>query len=136
MTHSKEISTKAVNEYKNGSISAAIIAKYDIPGSTIRNHKSDPKLRIGVGRPTLLPNEQEQYLVELLKHVEVIGVRLTKSLAMKLASEYVRLKAGIVFSRTFLSTGIFSNIIHILKVKVLKLVENDLKIFSNDGKAN
>ncbi len=107
VTHSKETLTKAVSEYQNGSTSAAITAKYGVPGSTVRNHKSNPKLRIGGGRPTLLTNEQEQYLVELLKNLEVIGVRLTKSLVLQLASEYIQFVTGIVFNRTFFLSSIF-----------------------------
>lgn len=90
----KEDLTKAVQEYKNGSTSSAITTKYGIPGSTVRNHKSNSKLRVGGGRPTLLTNHQEQYLVELLKNLELVGVRLTKPVVIKLSSEYVHVVTG------------------------------------------
>ena len=85
---------KAVYEYNNGSTSAEVTAKYNIPGSTIRHHKLNPALKIGGGRPTILTKDQEQYLVELLKNLEVNGVRLTKVVVIKLASEYVELVTG------------------------------------------
>ncbi|CAF3903029.1 unnamed protein product [Rotaria sp. Silwood1] len=89
--YSKEDFLKAFHEYKNGATSSAVTVKYNVPGSTIRNHKSNPTMKIGGGRPTLLTNDQEQKLVELLKNLEVAGVRLTKLVVMKLASEYVQL---------------------------------------------
>jgi transposase len=90
----KEDLTIAVHEYKNGSTSSAVSAKYGIPRSTIRNHKSNSKLKIGGGRPALLTNHQEQYLVELLINLEFVGVRLTKPVVMKLSSEYVQFVTG------------------------------------------
>ncbi|CAF4688913.1 unnamed protein product [Rotaria sp. Silwood1] len=78
---------KAFHEYKNGATSSKVTAKYNIPGSTLRNHKSDPTMKIHGGRSTLLTKHQEQYLVELLKNLEVADVRLIKLLVMKLVSE-------------------------------------------------
>jgi hypothetical protein len=107
-SYSKEDLARAVDEYNHGAISTAITAKYGIPGSTIRNHKLNPKLGIGSGRPTLLSNEQEKYLVELLKNLEVIGVRLTKPVVIELASDYVKRVTGKVVNRTFSATVFFS----------------------------
>jgi len=45
-SYSKEDLTRDVDEYNNSAISIVITGKYGIPGSTIRNHKSKPKLRI------------------------------------------------------------------------------------------
>jgi hypothetical protein len=106
-SYSKEDLTRAVDEYNNGAVSSAITAKYGIPGSTIRNHKSNPKLGIGSGRPTLLSNDQEKYLTELLKNLELIGVRLTKAVVMELASDYVKRVTGKVVNRTFFIICIF-----------------------------
>jgi len=47
-TYSKEDLTRAVDECNSGAISTAITVKYSIPGSTIRNHRSNPKLGIGI----------------------------------------------------------------------------------------
>ncbi|CAF5014167.1 unnamed protein product, partial [Rotaria sp. Silwood1] len=88
--YSKEALTKAIEEYKNGSTSSELTTKYGIPGSTIRNHKSNSKLKVGGGRPTLLTDQQEQYLVELLINLELVGVRLTKPVVIKLSSEYAQ----------------------------------------------
>ena len=52
--YSKENFMKAVYEYNNGSTSAEVTAKYNIPGSTIRHHKLNPALKIGGGRLSLL----------------------------------------------------------------------------------
>ncbi|CAF3268888.1 unnamed protein product, partial [Rotaria sp. Silwood2] len=41
-------------------------------------------MRFGVGHPTVLTNHQEQCLVELLKNLEFIALRLMKVVAMKL----------------------------------------------------
>ncbi|CAF4022022.1 unnamed protein product, partial [Rotaria sordida] len=48
------------------------------------------KLKVGGGRPTLLTDQQEQYLVELLINLELVGVRLTKPVVIKLSSEYAQ----------------------------------------------
>ncbi|CAF4170131.1 unnamed protein product, partial [Rotaria sordida] len=82
--------TRAIEEYNNGVASSVLTTNYGIPGSTIRNHKSNPKLRIGAGRPTLLSNEHEKYFVELLKNLENIGFRLTKPIVLQLSSDYVQ----------------------------------------------
>jgi hypothetical protein len=94
VNYSKEDLTKAIDEYKSGATSSEVAAKHGVPGSTVRNHKCNPTMRIGGGRPQLLTNTQEQYLVELLKNLEVIGVRLTKPVVMKFSSDYVHLVTG------------------------------------------
>ncbi|CAF3003107.1 unnamed protein product [Rotaria sp. Silwood2] len=93
-SYSKEDLIKAVNDYKNGFTSSAVAEKYSIPRSTIRKHSYNPELKIGGGHPMLLLNEQEQYLVQLFKNLEQIGVRLTKKVALDLSSDYVRLVTG------------------------------------------
>jgi len=105
-SYSKEDLKRNVDEYNNSAISIAITAKYGIPGSTIRNHKSNPKLGIGSRRPTLLSNEQK-YVAELLKNLELIGVRLTKPVVIKSASDYVQRVTSKVINRVFFSTCIF-----------------------------
>ncbi|CAF5060112.1 unnamed protein product, partial [Rotaria sp. Silwood1] len=45
-------------------------------------------------RPKLLTNDQEQHLVELFKNLELIEVRSTKLVVIKLASDYVKLVTG------------------------------------------
>ncbi|CAF4608240.1 unnamed protein product [Rotaria sp. Silwood2] len=74
--YSKEALTKAIDEYKNGSTSSELTTKYGIP--------------VGGGRPALLTDQQEQYLVELLINLELVGVRLTKPVVIKLSSEYAQ----------------------------------------------
>ena len=95
--YSKEDFLKAVHDLKSGSTSSEVTEKYNIPSSTVRHHKLNPSLKIGGGRPTILTKDQEQYLVELLKNLEINGFRLTKSVVTKLASEYVELVTGKMF---------------------------------------
>ena len=66
---------KAVKEGKMTSIKAAEV--YHIPESTIRSHTSNPSLRIGAGRSYYLSEKKEYYLVDLLKSLNDIGIRLT-----------------------------------------------------------
>ncbi len=57
----------------------------------------------------MLTNHQEQYLIELLKNLEVNGVLLTKPVVMQLASEYIQLVSGQVLNQSsFLSIMDFS----------------------------
>jgi hypothetical protein len=55
----------------------------------------------------LLSNEQK-YLAELLKNLELIGVRLTKSIIIQLASDYVQRITSKVVNRKFLASAFFS----------------------------
>jgi len=105
-SYSKEDLKRDVDEYNNSAISIAITAKYGILESTVRNHKSNPKLGIGSRRPTLLSNEQK-YVAELLKNLELIGVRLTKPVVIKSASDYVQRVTSKVINKAFFSTCIF-----------------------------
>ena len=82
---------KAIEEYKNGAPSSEVSLKYGVPGSIISNHGSNSRLGLGNGRPTAFTIHQEKYLVELLKNLQTIGVRLMKAVVMKLGSEYVKL---------------------------------------------
>jgi hypothetical protein len=41
--YSREDLVKAVYEYKNGATSSEVTTKYNVPGSTVRNHKCNPK---------------------------------------------------------------------------------------------
>ena len=92
--YSKENLIKALEEYKNGTTSSEVSLKYGVPASTVRNHNSNSQMTFGSGHPTVLKIDQEQYLVELLKNLEIIGLRLMKTIVMKLASEYVKLITG------------------------------------------
>lgn len=82
---------RAVQEGKMTSVQAA--ETYQVPQGTIRSHTNDQFLRIGSGRSFYLDAEQEAYLVELLKSLEKIGVRLTKPVLRKVVGEYIRLVA-------------------------------------------
>lgn len=96
--YSKKDLLKAIDEYKSGSSSTDIAKKYGIPGSTIRNHKINPNLRAGSGRPPLLNNDQEQHLVAMLKNLDSVGLRLTKALIMRLSSDYINSVTGTVYA--------------------------------------
>ncbi|CAF3636594.1 unnamed protein product [Rotaria sp. Silwood1] len=52
---------------------------YHVPQSTIRSHISNDLLRVDAGRPFYLSSKQEPYLVELIKSLDEIGIRLTKN---------------------------------------------------------
>ena len=132
LTHDKERLVEAVAAYINGSTSSEVNVKYGIPASTIRKHKSNAQLKVGAGRPTLLNDEQEQYLIELLRNLEAIGVRSTKCLVMKLASEYTQHVTGIDFNLIFFKFFFFEHVtICILNRKTLrfgkKMVEKFFK---------
>ncbi|CAF4710114.1 unnamed protein product [Rotaria sp. Silwood1] len=137
------VDTFSVNDFKNGFTSAALAAKYGIPSSTVREHNSSPELRIGGEHPTLLSNEQEQYLVQLFKNLEFIGVRLTKKVVWDLASDYVGLVTGSISNKTpsnvcfFLALFIY-RIGKAIEVgqkwlkKFLQLCQGELKMLKED----
>ena len=95
--YSKDDFIKVLDEYKSGIAFVQLAEKYNIPSSTMRNHKSNLTRKIGGGRPTILNKNQEHYLVELLKNLEINGVRSTKSAVKKLSSEHAELVSGRLF---------------------------------------
>lgn len=65
-------------------------AQYNVPASTIRQHRREPNLTAGAGRPTYLTAEEESYLVSLLKLLPEYGFDVTKEIALQLAAEYFK----------------------------------------------
>jgi hypothetical protein len=58
---------------------------FNVPASTIRQHRREPSLNIRAGHPSYLTPEQETYLVSLLKLLPDYGFEVTKDLALRLA---------------------------------------------------
>lgn len=77
----------AVRDGKMNSVKAAEF--YKVPQSTIRSHISNENLRVGAGRKRYLTDKQEGYLVDLLQSLDDIGVRLTKSVLVRIFGEYI-----------------------------------------------
>ena len=119
--YSEETLREAVDDYINGATSSEVTKKFGIPASTIRNHKSNPTLKVGGGRPGLLSKEQDTYLMELLKNIENAGLPLTKPTLLMLSSEYVQLVTGKVLNKTAQSHRF---LFYDSQEKMLKLVEN------------
>jgi DNA-binding transcriptional ArsR family regulator len=63
---------------------------FDVPQSTIRSHLNKPSTRIGAGRSQYLNKEEEAHLVELMKSLEKIGVRLTRPVLIRVSGQYLR----------------------------------------------
>ncbi|CAF1542211.1 unnamed protein product [Rotaria sordida] len=72
---------RAVTDNRMSSVKAS--HDYHVPQSIIRTHVRNTSLRIGAGRKFYLSSKQERYLVELIKALESIGVRLTKIVLKK-----------------------------------------------------
>jgi DNA-binding response OmpR family regulator len=64
---------------------------YKVPSSTIRCHVNEYSSRVGAGPSFHLNVQQEKYLVEAIKSLEGIGVRLIKPVLKKVCSEYIQL---------------------------------------------
>ncbi|CAF1496473.1 unnamed protein product, partial [Adineta steineri] len=70
--------------------SNAASIQFNVPPSTIRQHRREPLLNIRVGRSSYLTPEQETYLVALLKLLPDYGFEVTKGLALQLAGDYFK----------------------------------------------
>jgi hypothetical protein len=68
--------------------SKAAAIKFNVPASTIRQHRCNPSLNPIVGRPSYLTPDQENYFVSLLKLLPDYGFAVTKDLALELATDY------------------------------------------------
>lgn len=68
--------------------SKAAAIKFNVPASTIRQHRREPTLNIRVGRSSYLTTDQESYFVSLLQILPEYGFEVTKSLGLQLAAEY------------------------------------------------
>ena len=62
--------------------------KFNIPASTIREHRREPCINLRVGRPSYFTSYQEIHFVYLLKLLPDYGFDLTRDLALQLAAEY------------------------------------------------
>ncbi|CAF4156937.1 unnamed protein product [Adineta steineri] len=93
-SHQKYFTEKlqqAIKAYSDGSMSSVEAAEHcGVPQSTVRNHKRQPAMKIGSGRPFLLSKTDEEYLVELLLSLERMNIRLTKNKVLKIAEEFIK----------------------------------------------
>lgn len=90
--YSKEDLMKAVHEVKEGKMNSFEAANhYKVPSSTIRCHVNEYSSRIGAGPPFYLNEQQETYLIETIKSLEAIGIRLIKPVLKKVCSEYMQM---------------------------------------------
>ncbi|CAF3241860.1 unnamed protein product [Rotaria socialis] len=91
VTYSLDDFRNAISAYRSKSMTSVDASKkFDVPESTIRKHKNNAKNYVGSGHPSLLSIDQEQYLVILLKELESIGIRLTKTTLSKIAGDFIR----------------------------------------------
>lgn len=79
----------AVKNHKMTSVKAAKV--YQVPGSTIRTHITKASMKFGSGRRFYLDSKQENDLVQLIKALEPMGVRITKPILTKVAGEFIEL---------------------------------------------
>jgi hypothetical protein len=70
--------------------SKATAVKFNVPASTIRQHRREPSPNVRAGRPSYLSLEQENYFVSLLKLLPKYGFQVTKDLALQLAGDYFK----------------------------------------------
>ncbi|CAF3056006.1 unnamed protein product [Rotaria sp. Silwood2] len=68
--------------------SKAAAIDFNVPASTIRQHRREPSLNIRTGRPSYLTSDQENHFVSLLKILPDYGFDVTKDLALQLAADY------------------------------------------------
>lgn len=87
----KEQFATANDAVRNGKMTSVKASQvYSVPQSTVRSHIIKPELRIGAGRQSYLTKKQEEYLVEIVKSLGKIDVRVTKALLKKIAGEYIK----------------------------------------------
>ncbi|CAM4850469.1 unnamed protein product [Rotaria magnacalcarata] len=90
--YSKQQLIDAVRAVKEGEMTSVKAAdEYKVPAGTIRFHVNNDSLRIGGGRSFYLSSKQEDYLVELIKSFETIGVPLTKIALRMIVGQYIKL---------------------------------------------
>ena len=88
----KEQLMNAVRDVKQGTMTSLEAAEhYKVPSSTIRCHANEYSSRVGAGPSFYLNVQQEKYLVEAIKSLEDIGVRLIKPVLKKVCNEYIQL---------------------------------------------
>lgn len=80
MTYGQNAFHAAVSPYHDKTMSSVeATKKFEVPENATRKHKNQANDRVGSGHPFLPSNEQEKYLLVLLKELESIGVQLTPS---------------------------------------------------------
>ena len=68
--------------------SKAAAIKFNVPASTIRQHRREPLLNARAGRPSHLTRDQENHFVSLLKLLPDYGFGVTKDLALQIGVDY------------------------------------------------
>lgn len=88
---SKKYSREALaNAIESDLDSKAASINFNVPASTIRQHRREPSLNIRTGRPSYLTPDQETYLVSLLQLIPDYGFEITKDLALQIAGDYFK----------------------------------------------
>lgn len=64
---------------------------FNVPARTIRSHRQTPSQKYGAGRHRYLNDEQEDYLLSLIKLLPEYGFTITNDVALQLAAEYMKL---------------------------------------------
>ncbi len=91
MTHSLDAFHQAISAYRGKTVSyVEASTKFGVPQITIRKHKNNTNNHVKSGRPSLLPNNQEEYLVALLEELHSAGVRLTKETLSKISGDFMK----------------------------------------------
>jgi len=90
-TYSLDAFHQAISAYRDKIMSSIEASeKFGVPQSTIRKHKNNTNNHVGSGRPSILSNNQEKYLVALLEELHSAGVRLTKETLSKISGDFMR----------------------------------------------
>ena len=86
---SKKYSRQALlDAVASGLDSKAAAVEFQVPASTIREHRRNPTILARSGRPSYLTTEQEAHFVCLLKLLPEYGFDLALDLTLQLACDY------------------------------------------------
>jgi hypothetical protein len=88
--------------------SKAASIKFNVPASTIRQHRRQTNLNNRAGRPSYLTSIQEDHFVSLLELLPDYGFEITKDVALELAADYfhslnINIKPGYKWLRCFVN---------------------------------
>ena len=89
LTMSKKYTRQDLTDAVNSDLDSKTASiKFNVPASTIRQHRREPCINVRVGHPSYFTSDQETHLVSLLKLLPDYGFDLTRDLTLQLAAEY------------------------------------------------
>ena len=128
LTMSKKYTRQDLTDAVNSDLDSKTASiQFNVPASTIRQHRREPCINVRVGHPSYFTSDQETHFVSLLKLLPEYGFVLTRDLTLQLAAEYSQcLGLALVPGSKWLNSFVHRNAQDLIGKKQEKLEDENL----------